>query len=80
MLNEIFSSVLGKCTYANRWQQRLYEEFVAGRIPEVVKVPTGGGKTAILLVFLAALAEQARRGSVTLPRREKGEEEQATGE
>jgi CRISPR-associated endonuclease/helicase Cas3 len=69
MLDEIFSTVLGEGARANRWQQRLFDEFVAGRIPEVVKVPTSGGKTAIILVFLAALAEQARCGPVTLPRR-----------
>ena len=69
MLDEIFSKVLGADVRANRWQRRLFDEFVAGRIPAVVKVPTGGGKTAIILVFLAALAEQAERGVVTLPRR-----------
>lgn len=69
MLDELFSAVLGEDLRANRWQRRLYEEFVAARIPEVVKVPTGGGKTAIMLVFLAALAEQSLQGAVTLPRR-----------
>jgi CRISPR-associated endonuclease/helicase Cas3 len=69
MLDDLFSTVLGEGARANRWQRRLFDWLVEGRIPDLVKVPTGGGKTAIMLVFLAALAEQVKQGSVTLPRR-----------
>ncbi len=53
----------------NAWQRAAYNAFLAGTPPQYIKVPTAGGKTAILAVFLAALAEQARTGTVTLPRR-----------
>jgi hypothetical protein len=55
ILDEIFSAVLGEGTRANRWQLRLFEEFKAGQIPDTVKVPAGSGKTAVMLVFMAAL-------------------------
>lgn len=43
-----------------RWQQRLYaEHFAAGNaLPSAVSVPTGLGKTAVMAVWLVALAEQ----------------------
>ena len=53
----------------NVWQRAAYNAFLAGTLPQYIKVPTAGGKTAVLAVFLAALAEQARTSSVTLPRR-----------
>ena len=51
------------------WQIAAYERLVDGQLPGQVKVPTAAGKTMLLAVFVAALAEQARRGAVTLPRR-----------
>ncbi len=67
MLEELFNVVLNASP--NTWQTRLYERLVAGEIPKGLRVPTSGGKTAILLIFLAALASQSDRGNVTLPRR-----------
>lgn len=53
----------------NAWQRAAYASFVAGTLPPFIKVPTAGGKTAVLAIFLAALATQAQGGAVTLPRR-----------
>lgn len=51
------------------WQRRLYAKVVAGCIPAAVDIPTGLGKTAVIAIWLIALAEQARTGPATLPRR-----------
>ena len=52
-----------------RWQKRLFLKFMKGKIPNCVNIPTGCGKTAIMAVWLIALAHQARRGGLLLPRR-----------
>src|SRR5579883_524181 len=53
------------------WQERLFLSFCQGEIPASAALPTGCGKTAVMLVWLIALAWQARNGpgSVSLPRR-----------
>jgi CRISPR-associated endonuclease/helicase Cas3 len=53
-----------------RWQQRLWTGMVAGNLPDGIDIPTGLGKTAIIVIWLLALAAQCvsdRR--LTLPRR-----------
>jgi CRISPR-associated endonuclease/helicase Cas3 len=52
-----------------RWQQRLFDQFVNGEIPQELDLPTGLGKTSVIAVWLLALAEQAAKGEVKLPRR-----------
>ncbi|WP_040620086.1 type I-G CRISPR-associated helicase/endonuclease Cas3g [Rhodovulum sp. PH10] len=52
-----------------RWQRRLFGEFSVGRIPDALDLPTGLGKTAVMLIWLLALAAQARSGRPSLPRR-----------
>jgi len=54
-----------------RWQERLYARFLEGNIPVTCSIPTGLGKTCIIPIWLLALAEQLRTGSigVALPRR-----------
>src|SRR5207237_4864610 len=57
-----------------RWQQRLFDDFVRGEIPDACDIPTGLGKTSIIAIWLIALAAQAERAQpgydkVTLPRR-----------
>jgi CRISPR-associated endonuclease/helicase Cas3 len=53
-----------------RWQQRLYDEhFANGALPSAVSVPTGLGKTAVMAIWLVALAQQMKSGQVSLPRR-----------
>jgi CRISPR-associated endonuclease/helicase Cas3 len=49
-----------------RWQQRLWAEMVAGNVPDTVDIPTGLGKTAIIPIWLLAIAAQS---PLTLPRR-----------
>jgi len=47
------------------WQARLFEEyFLAGRVPALVDVPTGLGKTAIIALWFIAI-----RAGAKLPRR-----------
>lgn len=53
-----------------RWQQRLYDEhFVKGALPSAVSLPTGLGKTAVMAIWMIALAQQMKSGQVSLPRR-----------
>lgn len=53
-----------------RWQQRLYDEhFATGSLPSVVSVPTGLGKTAVMAIWMVALAQQMKSGQVSVPRR-----------
>jgi CRISPR-associated endonuclease/helicase Cas3 len=49
-----------------RWQQRLWAEMVAGNLPDAIDIPTGLGKTAIIPIWLLAIAVQS---PLTLPRR-----------
>ena len=53
-----------------RWQRRLYDEhFANGRLPSAVSVPTGLGKTAVMAIWMVALAQQMKSGQISLPRR-----------
>lgn len=47
------------------WQQALYEQFLEGNIPASCQVPTGLGKTAVIAIWLIALANRPDR----MPRR-----------
>ncbi|MCL5947163.1 MAG: type I-U CRISPR-associated helicase/endonuclease Cas3 [Chloroflexi bacterium] len=51
------------------WQHRLYECFVANDLPDACDIPTGLGKTSILVIWLLALVQQAEDGKISLPRR-----------
>ena len=51
-----FRALVGHAPYP--WQRRLYMEFVAGRVPAALSIPTGIGKTAsVLLALLARLGD-----------------------
>lgn len=53
-----------------RWQERLYHEhFIKSTLPSVVSIPTGLGKTAVMAIWMIALAQQMKSGQVSLPRR-----------
>jgi CRISPR-associated endonuclease/helicase Cas3 len=52
-----------------RWQERLFDQFKNGAIPQALDLPTGLGKTSVIVVWLLALAWQAERGAVKIPRR-----------
>jgi CRISPR-associated endonuclease/helicase Cas3 len=49
-----------------RFQRRLWAEMVAGNLPDAIDIPTGLGKTAIIPIWLLAIAIQS---PLTLPRR-----------
>ncbi|MGL4593169.1 MAG: type I-G CRISPR-associated helicase/endonuclease Cas3g [Thermoguttaceae bacterium] len=51
------------------WQKRLYEKLVAGEIPKTCDIPTGLGKTMVIVLWLIAIAQQSKNGNRTLPRR-----------
>ena len=42
-----------------RWQRRLLDCFVSGKLPEAVDIPTGLGKTSAMVLWLMALAAGA---------------------
>lgn len=58
-----------------KWQRRLFKRFVdaglpdAQDIPTVCDIPTGLGKTSIMVIWLLALVRQAGSERVRLPRR-----------
>lgn len=52
-----------------RWQCRLFERFIENELPATCNIPTGLGKTSIVVVWLLALSEQASHSKVLLPRR-----------
>ena len=52
------------------WQRRLFAgHFALGNIPTKLDIPTGIGKTSVIVIWLLALAFQATTGVVRLPRR-----------
>lgn len=52
------------------WQERLYAKLLIGEPPEQVDIPTGLGKTMVILLWLLALVEQRMSGGpIRLPRR-----------
>jgi len=63
-MNQHYEALTGYPPF--RWQQRLWAEMVAGNLPEVIDIPTGLGKTAIIPIWLLAIAAQS---PLTLPRR-----------
>jgi CRISPR-associated endonuclease/helicase Cas3 len=58
-----------------RWQRRLFKCFVEAGLPNtqdipgVCDIPTGLGKTSIIIIWLLALVQQAEGKEVRLPRR-----------
>ena len=50
---EIFKKITGNYPYP--WQLRLYNMFLEGKIPTVLDIPTGLGKTSIIFIWLIAL-------------------------
>lgn len=63
-----FNALTGYPTLS--WQRRLFFEYMfRGEIPSALDIPTGLGKTSVMVIWLLALARQAIQGSVRLPRR-----------
>jgi CRISPR-associated endonuclease/helicase Cas3 len=61
--SDLFSSLTGYTPY--HWQKQLYEDFVDGNPPGALSLPTGSGKTSLMVVWLLALAT----AKSTVPRR-----------
>ena len=51
------------------WQEGLFAAFFQGSLPARIDLPTGSGKTSVMASWLLALAAQAEKGAVGLPRR-----------
>lgn len=64
---EQFRALTGNSPFV--WQELLFQRFLEDVIPPQVNVPPGCGKTALMQVWLLALAVQAGRGTPLLPRR-----------
>ncbi|MGJ5180700.1 type I-G CRISPR-associated helicase/endonuclease Cas3g [Bradyrhizobium oligotrophicum] len=67
--NSAFATLQGSSRAPFPWQQRLFGELAAGRIPSALDLPTGLGKTSVIAIWLIAraLADAASRRK--LPRR-----------
>lgn len=60
VFDRTFNALMGVPPFG--WQRRLYaEHFAQGEIPQALDIPTGLGKTAVMAVWLIALARQAPR-------------------
>src|SRR5438309_2234522 len=53
------------------WQEELFLLMAEGKIPTAIDLPTGSGKTSVIVIWLLALAYQASTTPcrVSLPRR-----------
>ncbi|MCI0429600.1 MAG: hypothetical protein L0210_03520 [Rhodospirillales bacterium] len=52
------------------WQKRLFEDhFCGSNLPKSLDLPTGLGKTSVMVIWLLAIAWQVANGGVHLPRR-----------
>src|SRR5579875_878255 len=52
-----------------RWQQRLFERFITGDIPQAIDLPTGLGKTSVMAIWLIARALAGEDIRKSIPRR-----------
>jgi CRISPR-associated endonuclease/helicase Cas3 len=55
-LEEGFQSLTGHSPM--RWQRRLYDCFISGNLPDICGIPTGFGKTSVIVIWLIALANR----------------------
>lgn len=62
-----FEQITGHSAYP--WQEKLFQQIIAGAWPEAVDLPTGAGKTAVLYVWLLALAWSLKTRMGNIPRR-----------
>ena len=65
--NKYFDLLTGRPAYP--WQRKLFTEIAADRWPQIVNMPTGAGKTAVLHVWLLALCWALKSGIKGVPRR-----------
>lgn len=75
-----------QCNPPFPWQRRLFLEFVSGRLPSALDLPTGLGKTSVMTIWLIARALADGLALKSLPRRlvyvvdRRAVVDQATGE
>ena len=60
-----FERLKGKPPYP--WQRKLFEQIVAGESPQLIDMPTGAGKTAVLWIWWLALAWSKQQGTNGVP-------------
>ena len=51
------------------WQERLFQKFLDGDLPDACDIPTGMGKTSVMAIWLIALGRLLSEGSRKLPLR-----------
>lgn len=65
---EFFAAVYGDQIHPYRWQQQMLESILeTGRWPEVLDVPTGGGKSAVIDIHVFANAVDQQRFEDDVP-------------
>src|SRR5579872_3067728 len=52
-----------------RWQHRLFDQLVEGQIPAALDLPTGLGKTSVMVIWLLARAFATEEALQAIPRR-----------
>jgi CRISPR-associated endonuclease/helicase Cas3 len=52
-----------------RWQNRLFDQFIDGKIPAALDLPTGLGKTSVMAIWVLARALATEIALRTIPRR-----------
>src|SRR5438445_2962066 len=52
------------------WQTKLFDSNFVGNTPELIYIPTGGGKTDVITIWLLAVLQQIQQtGTTAIPRR-----------
>src|SRR4029077_5038728 len=69
LFRQAFSAFQGHGKEPFPWQERLFREFVAGRIPSALDLPTGLGKTSVMALLLIARGLSDDADPSSLPRR-----------
>jgi hypothetical protein len=52
-----------------RWQHRLFDQFIDGKIPAALDLPTGVGKTSVMAIWILARALAREEALKTIPLR-----------
>lgn len=69
-LTKAFHEWKGETFSPFQWQRRAFHDLINGKLPTAVEIPTGSGKTIILVLWTLALAAQKLRNMpITLPKR-----------
>ena len=64
---ELFKKIKGFPPYP--WQNRFYQSVIDGKIPMYLDIPTGLGKTSIMLIWLIAKAKSLQNPKIKIPTR-----------